>query len=197
MLTDWNRRSRRSHEPGTVVVGNIKPIQETADQALRDAVEAHGSFVYGVARRILVDPDLAEEVTQDTFLTLWKSGRFDPARGKLRAYLCTVARNKAIDLVRREEAQRRVWSAAAEAPVPEPVDAFDGWDDRATLVDALKKLTGLQREALMLAYFGGHTYKEVAAELRIPEGTAKTRLRDGLTALRELLTIEPFEPLGT
>jgi RNA polymerase sigma-70 factor (ECF subfamily) len=172
-------------------------MQKSTDEDLRDALEAHGAYVFGVARRILVDPDLAEDVTQDTFLTLWKNGRFDPARGKLRAYLCTVARNKAIDLVRREEAQRRVWASAADAPPPDAINESDRSDERATLMDALKNLTALQREALMLAYFGGRTYKEVADELQIPEGTAKTRLRDGLTSLRELLTIEPFEPLGT
>jgi RNA polymerase sigma-70 factor (ECF subfamily) len=103
-----------------------------------------------------------------------------------------VARNKAIDLVRREESLRRTRDAlmleaetsSADAHADEPSSAVE---EREQVKGALEELSPLQREAIILAYFGGRTYREVAVELGIPEGTAKTRLRDGLIKLRELL----------
>jgi RNA polymerase sigma-70 factor (ECF subfamily) len=101
-----------------------------------------------------------------------------------------VARNKAVDLVRREESlRRRRESLIAEAA--SNTEATDEQlaevDDREEVRRALGELSEVQREAVVLAYFGGRTYREVAVELEIPEGTAKTRLRDGLIKLRELL----------
>ena len=161
--------------------------------ALREVIATYGPAVYGMARRVLVEPSLAEEVAQDTFLTLWRRpGAFDPARGSLRSFLLGVARNKAVDLVRREEARRRAGdalSAEVEATSDEgrtSEQMLEG-DRREEIKDAIEKLSDVQREAIVLAYFGGRTYREVADELGIPEGTAKTRLRDGLIRLRELL----------
>ncbi|MEA2461113.1 MAG: polymerase sigma-70 factor, subfamily [Actinomycetota bacterium] len=163
---------------------------------LREALASHGPAVNGIARRILVDPHLAEDVTQETFIAWWTNrDRFDPARGDLRAYLCGLARNKAIDLVRREETQRRTKDTLARRVPEAPDDATAGVLERLQMLPALKALTALQLEALTLAYFGGRTYKEVALELGIPEGTAKTRLRDGLTAMRTYLTT-PAQPLA-
>jgi RNA polymerase sigma-70 factor (ECF subfamily) len=160
------------------------------ESCLREAIDVHGSTVYGVARRILVDPHLAEEVTQDTFMVLWADrDRFDPERGNLRTFLGGVARNKAIDVVRRETVRARAREESqAEVDLSGERPGTESFvDDRLDLVTGLKQLTKLQRQALSLAYFGGRTYVEVAEELGIPVGTAKTRLRDGLTALRNVL----------
>lgn len=159
------------------------------DRFILEAIAAHGSSVLGVATRVLRDRNLAEDVAQDTFVAFWRQrDRIDVERGSVRALLCSIARNKAIDLVRREEVQRRAREAAeATTPTMAP-DAFRTVDDRTTVMGALKNLTRLQREAVELAYFGGRTYREVAEELNIPEGTAKTRLRDGLRAMRTDLT---------
>lgn len=165
-------------------------LQERDEKALRDAIAAYGRVVYGIARRVLAEPSLAEEVAQDTFLALWRRpGAFDPDRGTLQAFLLGVARNKAIDLVRREESLRRAKDALmseAESVNGVAVDE-PGIEEREEVRAALIKLSPLQREAIVLAYFGGRTYREVAVELGIPEGTAKTRLRDGLIKLRELM----------
>jgi RNA polymerase sigma factor (sigma-70 family) len=164
------------------------------ESALREVISMYGRLVFGMARRILAGSALADEVAQDTFLALWRRpGAFDPGRGSLQSFLVGVARNKAIDLVRREQSLRRtkdVLLTEAEAvPVESGTgDLETGVEERDEVKVALAKLSPLQREAIVLAYFGGRTYREVAAELGIPEGTAKTRLRDGLIRLRELMT---------
>jgi RNA polymerase sigma-70 factor (ECF subfamily) len=160
------------------------------ESALREVISTFGGVVLGMARRVLADPNLAEEVAQDTFVAMWRRpGAFDPTRGSLQGFLAGVARNKAIDLVRREEALRRAKdSLAAETRVASKVDISDeSVDERQAIGTALRQLSDVQREAIVLAYFGGRTYREVADELGIPEGTAKTRLRDGLIRLREVM----------
>jgi RNA polymerase sigma-70 factor (ECF subfamily) len=143
-----------------------------------------------MAHRVLVDPSLAEEVTQDTFLALWRRpGAFDPERGSLRVFLVGIARNKAIDLVRREQALRRAKESLLAEVYADPDAAAGGnaFDEYHEVESALQKLSSVQKEAIVLAYFGGRTYREVADELGIPEGTAKTRMRDALIKLRQLL----------
>lgn len=161
------------------------------ESALRSVIAEYGGLVHGMARRVISEPSLAEEVAQDTFLALWRRpGAFDPQRGSLKAFLLGVSRNKAIDLVRREESMKRTRSSLASEMHTEP-DANSPTadvDERDRVKTALAQLSPLQQEAVVLAYFGGRTYREVATELEIPEGTAKTRLRDGLRKLRELMT---------
>ena len=161
------------------------------EAALREVIDLHGPLVFGVAKRVLAESTLAEEAAQDAFLALWRRpGAFDPERGSLKTFLAVMARNKAIDLVRREEsARRKADSLLSEMETGETTTRFDEQvDDRAEMRDALASLSEVQREAITLAYFGGRTYREVASELGIAEGTAKTRLRDGLMKLREALT---------
>jgi RNA polymerase sigma-70 factor (ECF subfamily) len=160
------------------------------ETALREVIDVFGAKVHGIARRVVAEPSLAEEVTQDTFLALWRRpGAFDPGRGTLRSFLLAVARNKAIDLVRREEGLKRTREALMAEVESQPAVSDDSRrvDEREEVSRALKQLSPVHREAIVLAYFGGRTYREVATELGIPEGTAKTRLRDGLMKLRQLL----------
>ena len=175
-------------------VGLADRLLARDEGALREVIDAHGGLVFGVARRVLVDPDLAEEAAQDTFLALWRRpGAFDPARGSLRTWLAGIARNKAVDMVRREESRRRTKESLiqeADRTSREPLrdEPTAAIEERHEVRQALAQLSPVQREAIVLAYFGGRTYREVAVELSIPEGTAKTRLRDGMTRLRELVT---------
>lgn len=166
------------------------------ESALREAIDLYGDLVFGMARRILLEANLAEEVAQDAFLALWRRpGAFDPERGSLKTFLATLARNKAIDLVRREEGVRRkADSLIKEMQVGPDTSRFDEEvDGRAEMNAALSRLSEVQREAITLAYFGGRTYKEVATELGIAEGTAKTRLRDGLMKLKSVLSQQRSE----
>lgn len=145
--------------------------------------------VRGVARRVLRDPSLADEVAQEVMVEVWrKAGRFDPERGSAAGWVTTLAHRRAVDRVRSEQAARdrddRVSRRDGGRPFDEVADEvalrLDHWQVR----QALAQLTDRQREAVELAYFGGHTYRDVAEVLGIPEGTAKSRLRDGLARLR-------------
>ena len=171
-------------------------LMERDETALREVIALYGGVLLGMARRVVADPGLAEEVAQDAFVALWRRpGAFDPTRGSLQAFLLGVTRYKAIDLVRREETRRRARDAlAAEAAEASRAQGGVGFEERQDVRNALGALSDVQREALLLAYFGGRTYREVADELGIPEGTAKTRLRDGLTKLREMMTTERGSP---
>lgn len=152
---------------------------------LRQVVEAHSGLVYGVAKKVLGADDLAEDVAQEVFLYLWERPEtYDPARAGLRTWLAVLARNKAIDRVRHEARHQR------DLPTEHLAKADIGTDlvTRHDLLRALGHLTPLQREALFLAYFQGMTYVEVASSLGVATGTVKTRIRDGLIALRSRLS---------
>jgi RNA polymerase sigma-70 factor (ECF subfamily) len=167
------------------------------EKTFRSTVDVYGPAVFGIARRVLADPNLAEEVAQDTFVALWRRpGAFDPERGTLRSFLLVVARNKAVDLVRREETRKRATATLLQEAfaTSETLTQDERIADRAEIQAALAQLSLVQREAIVLAYFGGRTYREVARELKIPEGTAKTRLRDGLVKLKTLLTQSEESP---
>lgn len=161
------------------------------ESALREVIDRYGGVVYGLAKRVVAEPTLAEEVAQDAFLALWRRpGAYDPDRGSLQTFLLGISRNKAIDLVRHEEALKRARDSLASEfdPTSEVETGVGGLEEREEVRHALAQLSQVQREAIVLAYFGGRTYREVAIELDIPEGTAKTRLRDGLIRLRELMS---------
>jgi RNA polymerase sigma factor (sigma-70 family) len=166
------------------------------ETALAEVYDAYSPLVFGLALRTTNDRGVAEDVTQDVFVNLWKRPeRFDPERGSLRALLAAMARNRSIDLIRsrtaalrREENEGRMAVATGGAGGVED-DAL-----RSDTSDAVRRaLDGLpkeQREAIDLAYFAGHTYREVAIVLGIPEGTAKSRLRIGMQRLASLLEAE-------
>lgn len=171
----------------------VERIAAGDEAALAEVMSLHGSLVYGIALRVVAEPGLAQEVAQDTFLALWRNpSAYDAGRGSLRGWLAGVARNKAVDLVRREEVRRRAVDAllaegrgpSGDPPAVEPTETMER---RRDLIGALRQLPRPQMEALVLAYFGGRTYREVARELGIPEGTAKTRLREALGRLRRQL----------
>ena len=133
---------------------------------------------------------LAEEVVQDVFIRLWRNPeRFDPARGPLRSFLLAQAHGKAVDIVRSENARRR--REECDANVVKTQSSVE--DDVLDFVvgekvrGAVGSLCQTEREAISLAYFGGHSYVEVASLLGIPEGTAKSRIRSGLVRLRTAL----------
>lgn len=204
MVIDGTRQRRRSgaggaggydassmdREEDVALAGRLL---ERDESALEEVIAAYGGVVFGTARRVIADGSRAEEVAQDAFLALWRRpGAYDADRGSLQSFLIGIARNKAIDLVRREESRRRtrdalIAEAEAQPAVAAAPPASEGFGERQEMREALQKLSSLQREAIVLAYFGGRTYREVAEELEIPEGTAKTRLRDGLIRLGDLL----------
>jgi RNA polymerase sigma-70 factor (ECF subfamily) len=161
--------------------------------ALCEIYERYVGLVFGVARRVLGDETMAEDVTQEVFVYVWRQPeRFDPTRGSLRAWLGLLAHRRAVDRVRAEVRRTRGETRVDQG---EPRTSADSEVDeelaRAWLAGrvqtALAQLPAEQREAVVLAYYGGRTYRQVAAELAIPEGTAKSRLRLALAKLDELL----------
>jgi RNA polymerase sigma-70 factor, ECF subfamily len=149
--------------------------------------DASADLVFGIARRVLVDRDLAAEVTQEIFLEAWrKAQHFDRSRGSARTWVAVMAKRRAIDVVRSNQAarDREGTQPAGAAELGDPVaDRVVDLDDREQVSVALATLSDLQREALDLAFYGGMTHRQVAECLEVPLGTVKTRIRDGLTRL--------------
>ena len=159
--------------------------------ALELIYQRHGGPIYALARRVLVDDSLAEEVVQEVFLKLWQEPeRFDPQRGALRSFLYRQAHSRAVERIRAEEARRRREDRHDRENLRMPDDLeTEAWQlIRSELVkEAVADLSEGEREAITLAYFGGKSYREVAAQLDVPEGTIKSRIRLGLAKLADRL----------
>jgi RNA polymerase sigma-70 factor (ECF subfamily) len=162
-------------------------------ETFRAVYDEHSQGVYAAALRILGDPARAQDVMQDVFLKLWrKPEKFDARRGQLGPYLKLMARSRALDLWREGQAAGRasdrlkVVVGQAEGRVEDvPVHAAERDEARDTVRAALRVLPPAQREALVLAYWGGMTADEIARRSHVPLGTAKSRIRLGLARLRE------------
>jgi RNA polymerase sigma factor (sigma-70 family) len=166
------------------------------DDALAEVYDRWSPLVFGLALRVTRDRSAAEDVTQEVFVRLWERPEaFDPQRGRLRTWLCMNAHARAVDLVRSLAARARhhAASAASDAVVHggATVDEDLMWQTETKAVrEAVQALPDLQREAVLLAYYGGRTYRQVARDLEIPEGTAKSRLRGALASLAVRLAAE-------
>ncbi len=162
-----------------------------AFEALYDELS---SAVFGLARRVVRDPTRAEDVTQEVFLEVWrKAARFDSSLGKAKTWVMTIAHRRAVDAVRRSEAQKRQdhHGAPDEVSHDEPADSVIVAEEHGSVRECLDTLTDLQLESVRLAYFNGYTYNEVATLLKRPLPTIKTRMRDGLIRLRDCLEGQP------
>jgi RNA polymerase sigma-70 factor, ECF subfamily len=179
----------------------VERIRAGDDQALAVVYDQHAGLVYGLARRVARDEQLARDVTQEVFTYLWEMpDRVDLSRGSLRTYLALLAHRRAVDEVRRHEARSRAEAAAAppepqEGPETRVVDAATRTWRKKHLTALLDMLPAEQRIAVQLAYYDGLTYVQVAKTLGIPEGTAKSRLRSALARLRTLLSDEVREAI--
>lgn len=177
-LDDWLRRVGRG------------------DRAAFDGVyDAVAGAVFGVARHVVRDEAQAEEVAQEVMVEVWRTApRFDPARGSARSWVLAMAHRRAVDRVRSQQAARdREVRAAALEPNAGAFDAV-AEDVEARLEQervrrCLDGLTRIQRESVTLAYYSGFTYPQVAAQLGVPLGTVKTRIRDALVRMRDCLGV--------
>ncbi len=160
-------------------------------QAFAELYDVLSPLVHGVVLKVVRDPAQAEEVTQEVFVELWRTAtRFDGAKGSARSWASTLAHRRAVDRVRSEQASRDRQQRDAAAAIRDHdmvVDEVESGLDQARVRRALGQLSELQREAVELAYFGGHTYREVAVLLGVAEGTVKSRIRDGMIRLRDEL----------
>lgn len=165
--------------------------------ALAEAFRRHSGSVFALARRLLGDSAQSEEVVQEVFLRLWnRPDAFDPERGSLRSYLLAQCHGRAVDALRSDVSRRRREDREAQRTA---ADSYDVEREVGDIIvaehvrEALTVLSPGEREAIELAYFGGYTYREVAGLLGQPEGTVKSRIRSGMTRLRQGLVQSGIE----
>ena len=165
-------------------------VLEGDGAALEALYARYGRPCYSLARRILSDEQLAQDVVQEVFLAVWRDvSRFDGSRGGFSTWLLSMTHHKAVDAVRREENQRKRRSSL-EALEPREGDGPAVDDEVWTSLrgervrESLAALPEAQREALVLAYFGGYTQREIAGLTSTPLGTVKTRMLAGMRRMR-------------
>jgi RNA polymerase sigma-70 factor (ECF subfamily) len=184
---DMSSSPQEASDPALVVA-----IGRWNEDALAEVYRRHAGSVLALAHRVLNTRATAEEVVQEVFLRLWNAPeRFDPERGSLRSFLLAQAHGRAVDLLRTDTARRR----REEGQDRGRAGAGDDIDNEVwglvvaeQVKEAMSALPAEERSAIELAYFGGHTYREVAVVLGAPEGTVKTRIRSGLRRLRAALS---------
>jgi RNA polymerase sigma-70 factor, ECF subfamily len=167
-----------------LVAGDLGALDRLYDQ--------YGAMAFSIALRITGDRSAAEDVVQDAFLGAWRNaGRYVDARGSVRTWLLSIVHHRAVDVVRRR--RPTVELPDTETILPDALTLPDTWADvelrldRAMVLEALTSISGVQREAIELAYFGGFTQTEIAERTGVPLGTVKGRLRLGLQGLRAAL----------
>jgi RNA polymerase sigma-70 factor, ECF subfamily len=177
-LVDLMTRSARGHE-----------------DAFAELYDLTSNRIYAIVLRVLRSPDHAAEVTQEIYVEVWRqSSRYASTKGSVLAWMTTMAHRRAVDRVRSVSSDTARDEKYAFATADREVDhVWEGVAQRLD-VDRVRKgmasLTAIQREALTLAYFGGYTQSQVAQLLKLPLGTVKTRIRDGLIGLRDALGVE-------
>ena len=168
--------------------------------ALAELYDRYAPVALATALRVVADRSLAEDIVHDGFVVVWqKIARFDTGRGSLRSWLLTIVRNRAIDRVRATRPTMEIGDADEQSllgsgPNPTWDSAVESLSVRE-LRSAIDSLPAEQREAITLAYFGGHTYREIAEMTGVPRGTANGRLRLGLAKMRDLLASSEAAPL--
>jgi len=150
--------------------------------------------VLGLVRRLLVDRARSEEVTQAIFLEIWQTAaRYEAQRGGASTWILTIAHRRAIDRIRSSQGRRnrdtKIGIRDLAVAVDHVAETAETRSEHERVARAMSRLTQLQRQAVSLAYYGGHSHREVANMLHIPLGTAETRLRDGLIRLRDELGV--------
>jgi RNA polymerase sigma-70 factor (ECF subfamily) len=161
-------------------------------EALKALYEKYASLVFGIALRIVGDGRLAEEVAQDVFLSAWKGAEsYRREKGAAATWLGRIARNRAIDALRGAKARgalaRDDWSEVEDDRALAPEEALENEGRAVEVRAAVSELPEAQRVALSLAFFSGKSHSEIAAELGLPLGTVKSRIRDAMRVLREKL----------
>jgi RNA polymerase sigma factor (sigma-70 family) len=184
--TDDAQAARRAED-----VALLERIVARDERAVEALYARYSGPLYSLAYQVTGAERFAQDVVQEVFVALWRdAGRFDPGKGAVAPWLFSLARHKAIDLVRRE-ANVRKRTADVDLEFEEADDDVDreAWVRirQERVREAIEQLTPAQREALDLAFFQGLTHVEVSDRLGIPLGTAKTRIRSALLRLRDIL----------
>lgn len=184
--SDDARAKRRAED-----VALLARIVDRDERAVEALYARYSGPLYSLAFQVTKAERFAQDVVQEVFIALWRdAARFDPSKGAVGPWLFSLARHKAIDLVRREQnVRKRTADVDLEFEVAADDVDHEAWVRirQERVREAIEALTPIQREALELAFFGGLTHVEVAERLEIPLGTAKTRIRSALLRLRDIL----------
>jgi len=173
------------------LLGLVAQGDQRAFSALYDEVSPR---VFGLVKRLLIDHAQSEEVAQEVFLEIWQNAtRYEPAKGGATTWILTMAHRRAVDRIRSSQASR---DRDVKIGIRDYVGEYDNVSaevevtiEHERVKEAMLQLTELQRQAVSLAYYGGYSHSEVAAMLKVPIGTVKTRLRDGMIRLRDELGV--------
>ena len=181
-------------EGGEQYLNDLLTRVARGDQAAFEAVyDTLAGPVYGLINRVVRDPAQSEEVSQEVLLEVWRiAARFDPAKGTATTWVMTIAHRRAVDRVRSATAAaaREVRSAEVPASNSDQVaDTVAASLDAERVRRCLDGLTEPQRESITLAYYGGHSYRQVGELLGVALSTIKTRIRDGLIRMRDCLGV--------
>jgi RNA polymerase sigma-70 factor, ECF subfamily len=191
----WRPRRRQPAPAGPATAEDLLLDVAKGDQAAFERLYPMvAGAVWGVVRRVVRDAAQSEEVAQEVLVEIWRTAsRYDPTRGSALTWTLTLAHRRAVDRVRstqaRAEREARVGAESIDREFDQVAEAVAANMEREQVRRCLGTLTELQRQSVQLAYYGGRTYSEVATLLRVPLGTVKTRLRDGLIRLRECLGV--------
>jgi RNA polymerase sigma-70 factor, ECF subfamily len=184
-------RSFRGPDPKTLADEDLMALVRDGDaRAFEVIFDRHGGAAFSLAYRMCGRRAMAEDIAQDAFVSLWRSGaRYDRARGSVRSWVLAAVHNRAIDAFRRDSAKSsldvRDDGLAERVESGERTDReVERLDDARQVRGALEELPGEQRQVIELAYFGGFTHSEIAEMLGLPAGTVKGRMRLGLSKLR-------------
>lgn len=177
-------------------LGLIRGIARNEESALATFYDRYGRLVFSLALRILEDASLAEEVTQDVFLSLWnKAETYRPQQGKVITWLGSMARHRAIDVLRRQKVRPEGHRSDWDEDTIEPLQEDPHLEEQVAFAQlhehvrrAVKALPGEQQQVLALAYYSGLSHQEIAIQLDQPLGTVKTRLRLAMQKLRVMLS---------
>jgi RNA polymerase sigma-70 factor (ECF subfamily) len=195
LMRERAQRSREPERPRPATLDELLPRVARGDDVAFEQLYQHLSApIFGLVQRVLRDPAQSEEVAQEVFLELWRSAtRYSPERGSVMSWAMTIAHRKSVDRVRSAQASTERDTRAARASntpaFDEVTEVVSGRLEREQVRRCLGSLTELQRESVMLAYYQGYTYREVAHLLDSPLGTVKTRLRDGLIRIRDCMGV--------
>lgn len=167
------------------------------EAAFSQLYDCLAGLLHGIVLKVVRDPAQAQEVTQEAFLEIWQHApRFDRSKGSVRSWAAVIAHRRAVDRVRaeqsrgdREEREQRLAPASSDTATDPVSEAVGNQFERERVRRALDTLTAVQRQAVELAYYQGYTYRQVAVALDTPEGTVKTRIRDGMIRLRNALGV--------